>query len=68
MEPKVLIPARDGWCCHKCTLLGRDVDATVILQEGIPGALYSGETGLCGNHAETLDVPYVDFVDSEEEE
>lgn len=55
----VPIPAdeKDTWLCLQCGMNeDRNVDAVVLLAEGEPGKRGVTKTGICGNHAEIMDI------------
>ncbi len=51
------VPEGESWACLPCGMnMDRDVDAVVLLKEGEPGKPGVVSTGLCGNHAEVMDI------------
>jgi hypothetical protein len=53
----VPVPKDESWACLPCGMnMDRDVDAVMLLKEGEPGKRGVVSTGLCGNHAEVMDI------------
>jgi hypothetical protein len=60
MAFKILpVPAdeKDGWLCLQCAMnADRDTIAVALLAEGERGKRGVTRTGICGNHAEIMDI------------
>lgn len=53
----VPVPQDESWACLQCGMnVDRDVDAVVLLKEGESGKKGTVSTGMCGSHAEVMDI------------
>jgi hypothetical protein len=51
------VPDDELWACLQCDMnLGRNTTAQTLLIEGEPGQRGTVKTGICGNHAENLNL------------